>query len=88
MLGTALKTHPREARALGLMGVILDAQKRYPEAESYYQRALNLNPNSAPLLNNLGNHYLAQGDSERALRISASSPLNPGTPTQTCIWRK
>jgi len=78
MLGPALKSHPREARALGLMGVILDAQKRYPEAESYYQRALKLNPNSAPLLNNLGNHYLAQGDSERAraayLRVVAIEP--------------
>jgi len=81
MLGTALKTHPREARGLGLMGVILDAQRRYGEAESYYQRALKLNPNSAPLLNNLGNHYLAQGDAERAraafLRVVALEPRHP-----------
>lgn len=81
MLSTALKNHPREARGLGLMGVILDAQRRYSEAESYYQRALKLNPNSAPLLNNLGNHYLAQGDAERAratyLRVVALEPRHP-----------
>ena len=74
----ALKQAPRDPAALGLLGVILDAQKRYPEAESYYQRALKLNPNSAPLLNNLGNHYLAQSDAEQAraayLRVVAIEP--------------
>ena len=81
MLGTALKTHPREARGLGLMGVILDAQRRYSEAESYYQRALKLTPNSAPLVNNLGNHYLAQGDAERARATYLSVvALEPGHP--------
>ncbi|MCJ7502723.1 MAG: tetratricopeptide repeat protein, partial [Acidobacteriia bacterium] len=81
MLGTALKTHPREARGLGLMGVILDAQRRYGEAESYYQRALKLTPSSASLLNNLGNHYLAQGNLEQAraayLRVVALEPGHP-----------
>jgi len=80
-LRVALQKQPREARALGLMGVILDARKRYPEAESYYQRALKLNPNSAPLLNNLGNHYLAQGNAERAraayLRVVAIERRHP-----------
>jgi len=65
-LATALREHPREVRALGLMGVILDAQKRYDQAEEFYRKALELDPDSAPLLNNLGNHYLEKGEPQRA----------------------
>ena len=61
-----LLEHPRDARALGLMGVVLDSQQRYDEAEPYYTQAIDLNPRSLALLNNLGNHYLARGEMERA----------------------
>jgi tetratricopeptide (TPR) repeat protein len=81
LLRPALEEHPDDSRALGLMGVILDAQKRYKEAESFYQQALRLDPNSAALLNNLGNHYLESGQTERAreayLKVVALEPGHP-----------
>ena len=61
-----LAPHPRDARALGLMGLILDAQKRFTEAETFHRRALALAPDSASLYSNFGNHFLRQGQSERA----------------------
>lgn len=66
VLQPALRAHPNDVRALGLMGVILDAQQRYDEAERYYNQALQIDPHSVSSLNNLGNHYLARGDVERA----------------------
>jgi Flp pilus assembly protein TadD len=68
-LQAALREHPRDAQALGLMGVTLDAQQRYDEAERYYNQALEIEPHSASLLNNLGNHYMARGDTEKARTI-------------------
>lgn len=66
ILRADLREHSSDARVLGLMGIVLDAQKRYDEAEKFYQRALRLAPHSAALLNNLGNHYLALGSSRKA----------------------
>ncbi len=86
VLRPALREHPRDARALGLMGVILDAQQRYDEAERYYNQAVEVNPHSASLLNNLGNHYLARGDTERAraafARVVALQPDHPNANLQ------
>jgi tetratricopeptide (TPR) repeat protein len=65
-LRPALAEHPRDARALGLMGLILDAQKRFAEAEPFHRRALALALDSASLYSNFGNHYLKQGQSEKA----------------------
>lgn len=65
-LRPAVAEHPRDARALGLMGLILDAQKQFTEAETFHRRALALAPGSASLYSNFGNHYLAQGQSGRA----------------------
>lgn len=80
MLRSALAQKPRDPRALGLMGVILDAQKRYEDAERYYRQAIRLAPRSASLLNNLGNHYLARGDSRKAreefLKVVAIEPAH------------
>ncbi len=61
-----LEIRPADVRALGLMGVVLDGQKRYDEAESYYLKAVQLAPNSASLQNNLGNHYLEKGELSKA----------------------
>jgi tetratricopeptide (TPR) repeat protein len=73
-----LEKRPSEVRALSLMGAVLDAQKRYEEAEGYYKKALEVAPNSAILNNNLGNHYLAQGMTDRAqtafLRVISVEP--------------
>ena len=82
----ALKQAPNDPAALGLLGVILDAQKRYEEAEKAYQRALALMPNSPALLNNLGNHYAALGKSEQAraafLKVTAAEPRHPNANLQ------
>ena len=85
-LRAALKQAPRDPSALGLLGVILDAQKRYDEAEATYQQALALFPGSPALLNNLGNHYMAQGKTEQAraafLKVVAAEPRHPNANLQ------
>ncbi len=65
-LNSVLRDHPRDVRALSLMGVILDSNERYAAAEGFYRRALEIAPNSTALLNNLGNHYLAAGNPKMA----------------------
>jgi len=81
LLRPALREHPDDSSALGLMGVVLDAQKRYDEAEGFYERALKLDPRSPALLNNLGNHYLEKEDMVRAqeayLKVVAVDPSHP-----------
>jgi len=78
LLRSGLLTYPQDGRALGLLGVVLDAQKKYDDAEAAYNQALRFAPRSAPLLNNLGNHFLAVGDFARAreeyLRVVAIEP--------------
>jgi tetratricopeptide (TPR) repeat protein len=61
-----LEEHPHDAHALGMLGVVLDAEKRYPEAEKCYDLALRLEPHATVVLNNLGNHYLVQGELQAA----------------------
>ena len=77
-LRAALKQAPRDAAALGLLGVVLDAQNRFEEAEGAYKQALAINPRSPALLNNLGNHYMAMGKREQAraafLKVVAAEP--------------
>src|SRR5574337_1319737 len=77
---------PRDARALGLLGVVLDAERKYSEAEGIYLQALRLAPDSASLHNNLGNHYLAQGDAARAraqfLKVVEIDPGHPNANLQ------
>jgi tetratricopeptide (TPR) repeat protein len=59
----------QDLRALMVKGASLDAEQRYGEAETYYQRALKLAPDSAQVLNNVANHYLASGDRDRARKF-------------------
>lgn len=65
-LDSILKDHPADLGALILKGAVLDSLERYSQAESYYQRALKLAPESAQVLNNVANHYLASGNRGRA----------------------
>lgn len=58
-----------DLRELLVQGATLDSQQRYSEAETCYQRALKIAPNSAPVLNNVGNHYLASGDKAQARKF-------------------
>jgi tetratricopeptide (TPR) repeat protein len=82
----ALKQAPRDPSALGLLGVILDSEKRYDEAEGTYKQALALAAHSPSLLNNLGNHYMAQGKTEQAqaayLKVVAAEPRHPNANLQ------
>jgi tetratricopeptide (TPR) repeat protein len=57
-LASILQKNPNDSRALSWMAVVLDAEKRYRQAERYYNRALLLVPHSVFLLNNLGHHHL------------------------------
>ena len=81
-----MTNNPRDARSLGLLAIILDAQKKYGQAEGFYLQALQLAPDSASLHNNLGNHYLAQGDMARAraqfLRVVEIDPGHPNANLQ------
>jgi tetratricopeptide (TPR) repeat protein len=85
-LREALQKASRDPAALSLLGVVLDAQKRYGEAESAYRQALAVAPDSPGILNNLGNHYLAEGKSEQAraafLKVVAADPHYPNANLQ------
>ncbi len=86
VLKPELQKHPRAPAALGLLAVILDAQKRYDEAGRCYDQALDVTPRSVSLLNNLGNHYLERKLPERAraafLRVIALEPNQPNANLQ------
>jgi len=66
ILEMLLRKQPKDPAALVLMGVVLDAERRFPDAEAYYRRALEITPSSPQTLNNAANHYLATGDRKRA----------------------
>ncbi len=61
-----LKLHPGDALAWSVLGVALDNQKRFPEAEEAHRRAVAGEPRSVDVLNNLANHQLAAGQLEGA----------------------
>src|SRR5437764_7529951 len=80
-LQAELKVRPNDAAALGVLGVVLDQEKKYPEADEIYRRALAISPRSAPLLNNYGNHLVATGKSTEARRVFVQVlALNPAQP--------
>lgn len=66
ILETVLKADPTDPSALVLMGVVLDTEQRYSDADAYYQRALTVAPGSPQVLNNAANHYLIIGNRNRA----------------------
>jgi tetratricopeptide (TPR) repeat protein len=78
VLRAALAEHPRDARLLDWLGITLDQEHEYSEAERYYLTAVRFSPNTPAILNNLGNHYLAEGKPVPAwktfLRVVALHP--------------
>jgi tetratricopeptide (TPR) repeat protein len=54
------------AAELQIRAAALDQQTRYAQADPLYRRALLLDPHSPSLLNNYGNHLLAEGKLEPA----------------------
>jgi tetratricopeptide (TPR) repeat protein len=85
-LRAALTKYPEDPGVRGLLGVVLDSQKRFDEAEREYQRALKLSPQSPFLLNNLGNHYMARGNTGQAraayLKVLAVDPRHANASLQ------
>jgi Tfp pilus assembly protein PilF len=77
-LRAELSAHPNSAEALDVLGVVLDREKKYGEADEVYRRAVALSPHSPALLNNYGNHLLATGRLNEArgvfLRVIALNP--------------
>jgi tetratricopeptide (TPR) repeat protein len=57
-----LATHPDEAEALSLLGVALDNQRKFPEANEAHLGAIAKDPRSPGFLHNYGNHFLMTGD--------------------------
>ena len=79
LLQTALKTNPRDSAALGVLGVVLDRESKYLEAESFYKRALAIDSSEPSLLNNYGNHLLTAGHADVARQMFLRTvALDPG----------
>ncbi len=57
-----LVAHPDEAEALSLLGVALDNQKKFAEANAAHLKAIAKDPRSVGFLHNYGNHFLMAGD--------------------------
>lgn len=75
-----VKVRPNDASALTLLGVALDSQKKFPEAEDLHRRAVAIAPNSPDVWNNYANHLMGTGDEAGAgrlyLRVVALDPGN------------
>lgn len=69
ILRSELETHPNDSAAQGVLGVVLDQEKKFTEADAVYRRALAASPHSASLLNNFGNHLVATGKLTEARKV-------------------
>ena len=82
-LRSELKTNPDEAEAMSLLGVALDNQKKFAEADEMHKNAMAKAVASAGILNgilnNYGNHLLITGDPKAARDIFLQAVgLDPG----------
>jgi tetratricopeptide (TPR) repeat protein len=78
-LRSALANHPGDPWALSLLGVVLDNQKRIPEAEDFHRRAVAASPRSAEILNNYGTHQWMAGQFDQAeISFAAALAAAPG----------
>jgi tetratricopeptide (TPR) repeat protein len=72
------KAHPDNIPALDVLGVVLDQEKKFAEADQIYRRATTLAPHESGLLNNYGNHLVASGKTAEAravfLKVLALNP--------------
>ena len=75
-----LKAHPRDVAARATLAGHWDAKGERARARAEYETALQLEPNSPVLLNNIALLYAATGDNRAlptARRAYALAPLNP-----------
>jgi len=63
-----LKIDTRSPAGYDLLGIALDGQRLFPEAEAAYRRALELNPNFVAARNDLGRSLYHQGKTADAAR--------------------
>ncbi|HEY7212358.1 MAG TPA: tetratricopeptide repeat protein [Bryobacteraceae bacterium] len=80
ILQEELRAHPANGEALALLGVALDQQKKFAEADDVYCKAVAIDPKSPSLRNNYGNHLLLGGNFKQAeeqfRRVVALAPAN------------
>ncbi len=90
ILNTILQKRPDDPAALDLLAAVLDTQKKFTEAETVYQHALRLTPNSATLLNNFANHQAATGNVKAAratyLKVVALDPTRANANLQLAAF--
>lgn len=60
---------PEHLPILDSLGIIAEHEKRYPDAETFYLRALNIRPHYATALSNLGRMYFQLGQYEKSADI-------------------
>ena len=61
-LRAEIQAHPDDVEALSFLGVALDGEKKFAEADSFHRRALALAPRSNSILDKYGGHLLITGD--------------------------
>ncbi len=77
-LRTWLSTHPDDSEVLFTLGLMSKTQGRYTEAEEFYQRAIQQNPQFTEAFSNLGNVYLAMKQTDLAIAsYQKAIDLNP-----------
>ncbi len=75
----------RDPGSLILAGEIARTQKNYPQATAYFERAAQLNPDSATIRTELGLSRLAQGDSRALADLQSASAMEDGSRAHTLI---
>ncbi len=71
-------THSDDAEVLFTLGLIEKKKGRYSQAEDFYRRAIDRNPNMSDAYSNLGNVYLAQKQIQLAIAsYHRAIELNP-----------
>ncbi len=64
----AAQLDPRLWQAHHFLGIIYARQRKFEAAIAHYKTAISVNPNDAPLFNNLGMSLFLKGDYERAIK--------------------
>lgn len=80
---TQLQSNPNDAETLAKLGNLYYDGQVYPQAISYYEKALALQPKNADVRTDLGTAYWYTGDSDKAIasfeKALAIQPNHPGT---------
>jgi Flp pilus assembly protein TadD len=86
LLRVQTSSQPEDAAAFLVLGIVLDQEHKYGEADATYKRALALDAHDPTLLNNYGNHLLAAGRGAQARmlfgQVIAIDPTNANANVQ------